>query len=86
MAMPTAGAAQNRNPFRAPEASAQQRSHSGHHNRAEAQQAGIVDCVGRVLSMVALAFQSEIDHHDAVLFHNADQQDDADDATTLKSW
>ena len=28
--------------------------------------------------MLALAFQREIDHHDSVLFHDADQQHNAD--------
>ena len=27
----------------------------------------------------ALAFEREVDHHDAVLFHDADEEDDADD-------
>ena len=57
----------------------QQRRHRGHHDGPEAQQAGVVDGVGRVLSVLPLALQRKVDHHDAVLLHNADQQDDADD-------
>jgi hypothetical protein len=57
----------------------QQRRHGGHHNWAEAEQASIVNCIRRVLAVLPLAFQGEVDHHDAVLFHNADQQDNADD-------
>ena len=29
-------------------------------------------------ALLALGVQREIDHHDAVLLHNADEQDDAD--------
>ena len=58
---------------------AQQRRHGRHHDGTEAQQAGFVDRVGRVLSVLALAFQREVHHHDAVFLHDADQQDDADD-------
>ena len=32
-----------------------------------------------VLAVLALGLQREVDHHDAVLLHDADQQDDADD-------
>ena len=59
--------------------SAQQRGHGGHHDGPKAQQAGFVDGVGRVQAALPLPFQSEVDHHDAVLFHDPDQQDDADD-------
>ena len=58
--------------------SAQQRGHGGHHDGAKAQQAGLVDRIGRVQAALPFSFQREVDHHDAVLFHNADQQDDAD--------
>ena len=57
----------------------EQRRHGGHHDGAEAQQTGVIDGVRRVLPMLALAFQREIDHHDAVLLHDADQQNNADD-------
>ena len=57
----------------------QQRGHGGHHDGTEAQQAGLVDRVGRVHAALALALQREVHHHDAVLLHNADQQNDADD-------
>ena len=58
---------------------AQQRGHGGHHDGTEAQQAGFVDGVGGVLAVLAFAFQREVHHHDAVLLHDADEQDDADD-------
>ena len=58
---------------------AQQRGHRGHHDGTEAQQAGFVDGFRRVLAVLALGFQCEVDHHDAVFLHDADEQDDADD-------
>ena len=33
----------------------------------------------RLLSFLALGFEREVDHHDGVLLHDADQQDDADE-------
>ena len=57
---------------------AEQRGHGGHHDGAEAQQAGLVDGVHRRHALLALGVEREIDHHDAVLLHDADQQDDAD--------
>jgi len=35
--------------------------------------------------LVALARDREVDHHDAVLLHDADQKDDADQRIRLKS-
>ena len=58
--------------------SAQQRGHGGHHDGTKAQQAGLVDRIGRVQAPLPFSFQGEVDHHDAVLFHDADEQDDAD--------
>ena len=58
---------------------AEQRGHGGHHDGAEAQQAGLVDGLARRLACLALGFQREVDHHDGVLLHDADQQDDADE-------
>ncbi len=57
---------------------AEQRGHGGHHDGAEAQQAGLVDGVQRRHALFALRVEREIDHHDGVLLHDADQQDDAD--------
>ena len=37
-----------------------------------------INRIGRVQAALPLSFQGEVDHHDAVLLHNADQQDDAD--------
>ena len=33
----------------------------------------------RRLAMIALRIEREIDHHDRILLHDADQHDDADD-------
>ena len=57
---------------------AEQRRHGGHHDRPEAQQAGLVDGLFGRLAFLALRLQREIDHHDGVLLHDADQQNDAD--------
>ena len=32
-----------------------------------------------ILPLLAFGFEGEVDNHDAVLLHNADEQDDADD-------
>ena len=58
---------------------AEQRGHRGHHDRAEAQQARFVDRFERRLAFLALGFEREVDHHDGVFLHDADQQDDADE-------
>ena len=57
----------------------QMAAHGGHHDGPEAQHAGFKDGVARILTLIALGLQREIDHHDGILLHNADEQDDADD-------
>src|SRR5258708_6781759 len=56
---------------------AKQRGHGGHHNGPEAQETRFVDGIQRSLPFLALGFQREVNHHDGVLLHDADQQDDA---------
>src|ERR1017187_5990992 len=56
----------------------QQRRHGGHHDGTEAQQARLVNRIHRRHAFLALGVQGEIDHHDSVLLHDADEQDDAD--------
>ena len=56
----------------------QQRRHRRHHDRPEAQQAGLEDRVARAHACGALGVEREVDHHDRVLLDDADQQDDAD--------
>src|ERR1700730_2795295 len=57
---------------------AQKRRHRRHHDGTEAQETGLVDRISRCLALFALRLQREVDHHDRVLLHDADQQDDAD--------
>ena len=57
---------------------AQHRRHGRHQDRAEAQQAGLVDRLARLEPFVPLALQRHVDHHDGVLLHDADQQQHAD--------
>jgi hypothetical protein len=59
---------------------AEQGSHGGHHDGAEAQQAGLIDGFDRRQALLALGLQGEVDHHDGVLFHDADQQNEC------RSW
>ena len=58
---------------------AEQRRHRGHHDRAEPQQAGFMNCFDRALAFAALRLQREVDHHDRVLLDDSDQENDADD-------
>src|SRR6267378_4300687 len=60
---------------------AEQRGHGGHHDGPEAQKTCFIDGVERRLPFLALGFQREVDHHDGVLFHDADQRDDAEFGT-----
>src|SRR5215471_10742148 len=52
--------------------------HRGHHDRAEAEQAGLINRLSWNLSFSTLRIQSEVDHHDSVFLHNADEEDDSD--------
>ncbi len=60
-----------------------QRAHHGrrrrHHDRAEAQAAGLADRRRRAPALLALEHQGDVDHHDGVLLHDADQHQHADD-------
>ena len=56
------------------------RRHRGHHDRTETQQAGLIYRVVRRFAFLPLGIEREVDHHDGVLLHDADQQYDADDA------
>ena len=59
---------------------AEEGGHGGHQDRAEAEQAGLEDGFARRFALLAFGGEGEVDHHDGVLLHDADQQDDADDA------
>ena len=41
-------------------------------------QAGLINRIERAFAFIAFSVQREIDHHDRILLHNADQQNDAD--------
>ena len=58
--------------------SAEQRGHGRHHDGPESQQARFVDGVRGRFAVLAFRFEREVDDHDAVLLHDADQQNDAD--------
>mgnify|MGYP003347012436 CR=1 FL=1 len=49
-----------------------------HHDGPETQHAGLADGQRRGHAVVALLLQREVDHHDRVLLHDADQHHDAD--------
>ena len=55
-----------------------QRRHRRHENRAEAEEARLEDRFARRLSFIALCIEGEVDHHDRVLLHDADEHEDAD--------
>ncbi len=44
----------------------------------KAQQASLIDGVDRRLPVLPLSLEREINHHDGVLLHDSDQQDDSD--------
>ena len=54
--------------------------HGGHHDGAEADEARFEDGFFCALALDALCLQCEINHHDGVLFHDADEEQDADEA------
>src|SRR5438874_13430739 len=58
---------------------AKDRRHCRHHDWAKAQQRGLVDRLARRFALIALRLEREVDHHDAVLLDDTDQQDDAND-------
>ena len=52
---------------------AEQGGHGGHHDRPEAPQAGFEDRIGR-RRPAAFGIDREVDHHDGIFLHNADQK------------
>jgi hypothetical protein len=56
----------------------EQCSHCCHRDRPEAQECGLVDRLLGLQSLPALGIKGKIDHHDRILFDDADQQDDPD--------
>jgi hypothetical protein len=58
---------------------------SGHHDGTKANNTGLVNCIGGGEVLVPLSFQREIDHHDGVFFHDADQENDSNDRDNERS-
>ena len=65
---------------------AQQRRHRGHHDGAEAQQAGFVNRIRRVLPVLALRLQREVDDQIPFFFTMPISRMMPMMATTLRSW
>ena len=63
---------------------AEYRGESRHQDRPEPQKAGLIDRLARRKPFRALGVKREVDHHDRVLLHDADQQDDADDRDDIE--
>ena len=63
---------------------AEQRRQGGHHDRPKPQQTRLIDGFFRRQTFVALGVEREVDHHDRVLLHDADEQDDADERDQRK--
>src|SRR5258708_6127791 len=57
--------------------STEERRQGGHHDGPEAQEARPVDRFFRRQALLALRLEREVDHHDGVLLHDADQEDDS---------
>src|SRR4029077_11805843 len=60
------------------------RGHGRHQDRAQAQEASLVDRIARGLALVAFGVEGEVDHHDRVFLDDADQQHDADDGDDVE--
>src|SRR6185437_8637344 len=60
------------------------RRRGGHHDRAEAQHAGLEDRVVGAQAACAFGIDGEVDHHDGVLLDDADQQNDANGADDVE--
>src|SRR5450759_4548120 len=56
-----------------------QGGHSRHHNRPEAQQACLIYGFARRLAFFALSIKGKVNHHNGILLHDADEQDDTYD-------
>src|SRR4029079_7957930 len=63
---------------------AEHRGHRCHHDRPEPNETGLVNRFFGTESFVSLSVEREIDHHDRVLFHDADEQDNSDDRDEIQ--
>src|SRR3984893_11578835 len=57
--------------------SAKKRGHGGHHDGAEAQQAGLIDSFDGGLAFQALCLHGEVDHEDGIFLDDANQQNNS---------
>src|SRR5580700_10337036 len=55
---------------------AQQRRHGSHHDGPETDQASFIDGLGWREALISFRIESEVDLHDRVLLHDADQHDE----------
>ena len=78
IAMPSGRRSSTRAPPQRQRHAAQKGRQRRHHDRAESQQTRLKDRFLGRLAMLALVLQRKVDHHDRVLLHDADQQNDAD--------
>ena len=60
-----------------------QRTHRRHHDLPEAQQTALVNGVVRAFA-VMLRLDGEINHHDGVFLHDADEHDEADETIDVQ--
>ena len=56
----------------------QQRRHGRHHDGTEAQNAGFINRLYRFLALIPFHVERDVDHHDGVLLHESDEQNDPD--------
>ncbi len=63
------------------------RGQGGHHDRPKSQERGLINGFYRILTLFTLGIEGKIDHHDPVLLHDADQQNNTDqgDDTEFRS-
>src|SRR6516164_3577554 len=62
----------------------EQSRHRSHHDRAEAEQTGLVDSIGWTSVVLSLFLKREVHHHDSVLLHDADEQNNPDDGDDVE--
>ena len=64
--------------------SAKHRGHRCHHDRPEPNETRLINRFFGTESFVTFCVEREIDHHDRVLFHDADKQDNSDDRDEIQ--
>src|SRR3989442_1325800 len=63
---------------------AQERRQRRHHDRPEAEQARLIDRRLRRAALVALSVEGEVDHHDGVLLHDTNEENDPDESDDVE--